>query len=200
MPRPSSTTSPPTSAKTERRNQLLDAAAELVDASGVRSFTMEGLAAAAGVSKALPYRHFANAEAALVALYDRELGHLAEVILEAIDGCDDGDEVFACGIHAYLDEVEARGGLLNALAGAGSPLPEMAGEGSARPPEMIAALIERHYGVRGKALTVLAALVTGLITAGSDSLGRGDAARTTVERTTVAAAIGAIHAVAQTRR
>ncbi len=62
-------------------------------------------------------------------------------------------------------------------------------------PKLVIDLVERAYGVRGRTGVVLASLLAGLITAGSDSLGRGDAARPTVERTTVAAAIGAVHAV-----
>ena len=103
-----------------RREQLLDAAARLVGERGLLSFTMEGVAAEAGVSKALPYRHFSNAEDALVALYRRELARLAEAIQRAVHGIEGGDEILTTAIRAYFDEVADRGDLLNALAGAGS--------------------------------------------------------------------------------
>ena len=47
-----------------RREQLLDAAAQL-GAASLDSVTMEGLAAQAGVSKALPYKFFANRDEVL---------------------------------------------------------------------------------------------------------------------------------------
>ncbi len=182
-------------ARTDRRDQLLDAAADLVAEIGVVGFTMEGLASAAGVSKALPYRHFANSDAALVALHDRELTHLASIILSAVDGLSDGDEILREAIRAYFDAVELRGDLLNALAGSGSPVPAMASAPATRPGDLVTTLLARGYGLRGKGARVLAGLVTAMAIAGSDSLGRGDAARSTVERTTVAAAQGAVRAV-----
>ena len=178
-----------------RREQLLDAAARLVGERGLLAFTMEGVAAEAGVSKALPYRHFSNAEDALVALYRRELARLAEAILRAVAGIEGGDEILTAAVRAYFDEVADRGDLLNALAGAGSPVPEMA-DGAPRPaPPLVIELLRRGYGLGGKQAIVLATIVTGLVTAGSDSLGRGEAARSTVERITIAAAVGAVRAV-----
>lgn len=189
------TTAKRTTARADRRDQLLDAAANVVTEVGVVGFTMEGLAAAAGVSKALPYRHFANSDAALVALHDRELAHLSSVILSAVDGLSTGDEILREAIRTYFDAVEQRGDLLNALAGSGSPVPAMDGAPATRPGDLVATLLERGYGLRGKGARVLAGLVTGLAIAGSDSLGRGDAARPTVERTTVAAVQGAVRGV-----
>lgn len=187
---------PRATAKVARRTQLLDAAADLVIQHGLLGFTMEGLAAAAGVSKALPYRHFANAEAALVALHDRELGRLAQRILDAVAEADPGDPMLRAAIAAYFDDVEERGDLLNILAGAGSPLPEIAAGGMRPAPTYVAQLLTRAYGVRGRRSLVLAALLAGLVTAGSDAVGRSDAPRRMVERLTTDAAIGAIHAVA----
>ena len=178
-----------------RREQLLDAAARLVGERGLLAFTMEGVAAEAGVSKALPYRHFSNAEGVLVALYRRELARLADAILGAVAGIEGGDEILTAAVRAYFDEVADRGDLLNALAGAGSPVPEMA-DGAPRPaPRLVIELLRRGYGLGGKQAIVLATIVTGLVTAGSDSLGRGEAARSTVERITIAAAVGAVRAV-----
>ncbi len=181
----------------DRREQLLDTAAELVRDHGLMGFTMEGLASAAGVSKALPYRHFANADAALVALYRRELVRLTAAIFAAVDGIGEGDAMMAAGVHAYFDHVVERGELMQALVGAGSPVLDLAADGRSAP-GFIIELIRRGYGLRGRTAVVLASLVGGLVIAGSDSMARGDAARSTVERTTVAAAIGAVHAVTGT--
>ena len=47
----------------ERRQELLDSAFTIVLSRGLESLTMEGLAAQAGVNKALPYHYFETREA-----------------------------------------------------------------------------------------------------------------------------------------
>jgi AcrR family transcriptional regulator len=59
----------------ERKASFLDAARALIRERGLEALTMEGLAAHCGVNKALPYRHFANRDDVLVALYDQENNH-----------------------------------------------------------------------------------------------------------------------------
>lgn len=56
----------------ERRDAFLDAAAAIVLEQGVGAVTMEGVAQRTGVNKALPYRYFADRDAVLGALFDRE--------------------------------------------------------------------------------------------------------------------------------
>jgi len=129
--------------KADRRSQLLDAAAWLVTDKGVAGFTMEGLAVAAGVSKALPYRHFANANDALVELMNREVGHLGRTMVTACVGLAEGDAIISAAIHAYFDTIVDRGGLLNALAGPGSPVPEYAGGGTRTAPAFLIELLRR---------------------------------------------------------
>ncbi|XOV82725.1 MAG: TetR/AcrR family transcriptional regulator [bacterium] len=55
-----------------RKESFLQAASQLIRARGLEGLTMEGLAAFCEVNKALPYRHFANRDDLLVALYDYE--------------------------------------------------------------------------------------------------------------------------------
>ena len=86
-------------------------------AKGIAGLTMEGLADAAGVSMALPHRHFTNANDVLVALMNREVAHLGRAMLDACESLDGGDEIIAAAIGAYFDTVAQRGGVLNALAG-----------------------------------------------------------------------------------
>lgn len=186
--------------KEDRREQLLDAAAALVVDKGLMGFTMERLAIVAGVSKALPYRHFANSERALLALLAREIGGLAEAIATACDDLDDGEQMIAAAIIAYFDVVSERGALLNTLAGSGSPLPELAGGGTRPAPWFVVDVVERGFGLRGRKATVLAWLITGIAIAGSDSVARSDASRSVVEKLTIAAAIGAARAVVGERR
>ena len=70
----------------QRRDQLLDSAAALLVERGPGAITMEGVAAEAGVSKALPYAHFDNATELLRQLRDRELDHLRDRLLAASAG------------------------------------------------------------------------------------------------------------------
>jgi AcrR family transcriptional regulator len=56
----------------ERREQIMDAATAVILDAGVAECTLEGVAARAGVSKALVYKHFANREDLLAAILARE--------------------------------------------------------------------------------------------------------------------------------
>ena len=55
-----------------RKASFLAAAHALIRQRGLEALTMEGLAAQCAVNKALPYRHFANRDDVLVALFDHE--------------------------------------------------------------------------------------------------------------------------------
>lgn len=61
----------------ERRDLFLDAAAAIVLDQGVGAVTMEGVAQRCGVNKSLPYRYFADRDAVLAALFDREQANYA---------------------------------------------------------------------------------------------------------------------------
>jgi len=93
----------------------MDAGAEIVAEFGPESLTMEGVALRAGVSKALPYQHFEDAEDLLVALAVREAAAVAERI-SAVFGEDhplrDG---LSKSLAAYFDVVAERGVLMGAL-------------------------------------------------------------------------------------
>ena len=62
--------------KAGRRETLLDAAAHMVASGDVDSVSMESVAHAAGVSRALVYKHFSNRHDLLSSLYERESAHL----------------------------------------------------------------------------------------------------------------------------
>lgn len=180
--------------RSERRAQLLAAAADLVGREGVASLTMEALAAEAGVSKALPYRHFANAEDALVALYRQELGRLGQEILAASSGLE-GDAALCAAIRAYMDAVVERGPLLTVLAGAGSPVPSLAGPDGQPDPTTVATLLAQAYGIGGRRAVALAGVVGGIAVAASDGYGRGDLSRAQAERIAGAAITAAVRSM-----
>ena len=110
----------------DRRHQLLDAAADLVVEHGAAAMSMERLAAVAGVSKALPYKHFDNGEAVLAALYRRETAALGRAVWRALSEADPGVDLVRLAIRVYFDEVARRGPVLAALSRPGSTIASVA--------------------------------------------------------------------------
>ncbi|MEZ5220516.1 MAG: TetR/AcrR family transcriptional regulator [Ilumatobacteraceae bacterium] len=111
----------------DRRHQLLDTAAALVVADGAGSLSMERLAAAAGVSKALPYKHYDNIDAVLVDLYRREVRGLGTAVWAAMRAAPTRRALTRTAIGAYFDELERRRDVLAALTGPGSTVAAGAG-------------------------------------------------------------------------
>jgi AcrR family transcriptional regulator len=101
--------------RSERREQLLDTAAALIVANGIEAVTMEGVAAAAGVSKGLGYAYFDNASTLLRALLEREVGKLNDRIREAFSRERGFEPRLRAVIHAWFDHVEEHGILMGAL-------------------------------------------------------------------------------------
>jgi AcrR family transcriptional regulator len=101
--------------RTERREQLLDVAAGLILDKGIEAVTMEGVAAAAGVSKGLGYAYFANSSTLLRALLEREVGKLNDRVREAFRGETTFEGRLRAVIHAWFDHVEEQGILMGRL-------------------------------------------------------------------------------------
>lgn len=78
------TTNGPTGT-TETRERILDAAARTFATFGYRKTTFEEIAAGAGVSRTLLYRHFDNKLDLLRAVRDRALGEWADTVERAVD-------------------------------------------------------------------------------------------------------------------
>jgi len=115
----------------DRRVQLLDAAAQLLVTHGAGALSMERLAAAAGVSKALPYKHFDNSEAVLAALYRRETEALGRTVWDALGDAAPDEDMIRLAIRVYFDEVSRRGPVLAALSRPGSTIASVADPGQA---------------------------------------------------------------------
>ena len=180
----------------ERRSQLLEAAAALVAERGVVGFTLEGLAARAGVSKALPYRHFDNADHVLVELYRQELDALGARILAAIKGTT-GDALVTAAVHAYFDAIAERGVVLGRLSGTGSHVPERAaatfGEQEG---EWLTRLVRAAYPALDDPTALgLGRIVAGSVQAAGWALAHREVQRAQAEQATIAAILGAAHAM-----
>src|SRR5919112_1658385 len=93
----------------ERREQLLDAALELIAEQGYGGISMEAIARRAGVTKPVVYDLFGNRGELLMALLAREearaLALLAEVMPSAPSV--DPDELIVEGFRAFLESVAA---------------------------------------------------------------------------------------------
>ena len=76
----------PRLAAADRREQLLDVAADIVAAGGARALTVDAVVAKAEVHRPVVYRHFANAEVLLDAVVERGLNRLHHATETAVTG------------------------------------------------------------------------------------------------------------------
>jgi AcrR family transcriptional regulator len=95
-----------------RRAQLLDVAIELLAEGGAEAVTMEGVAARAGVSKALGYRYFDNADQLLLALHNREMTEMGHRIRAALAGATGFEAQVRASLAAWLDLLGERGAVI----------------------------------------------------------------------------------------
>ena len=99
----------------DRREHLLDVAAEILRDSGFLALSMERVAERAGVSKGLGYAYFKNADDLAIALYDREVAAVYGRVEEAVRGASSFEARIRAAARAYLDVVAERGALIAAL-------------------------------------------------------------------------------------
>ncbi|MFI0355799.1 TetR/AcrR family transcriptional regulator [Actinomadura sp. 9N407] len=102
-----------------RREALVDAAAELVSAEPIEAISIETVAAHMGVSRPLVYKHFANREELLAAVYERESDLLHTRLAEEVRAAESVEEMFRALIHGVLRAQRERGTMLAALRAAG---------------------------------------------------------------------------------
>ena len=129
--------------KRARRHQLLDVAAGLLAEGGVRAATMERVAEAAGVSKALPYAHFANAEDLLIALYRRSSVELGESVWAALESAGSDDDLAEVWVRSHFHCGARQGVVFAALITPGSAVPSKADRSNTG--EAFVSRILRHF-------------------------------------------------------
>lgn len=98
-----------------RRDQILDVAARVIVEAGLQAATMERLARASGVSKALVYTYFATRDVLLGALLQREQAELGDRGMAAALRADSFPDLIAQTTRHYLEHVRDRGPLIAAL-------------------------------------------------------------------------------------
>ena len=87
----------------QRREQLIDAAADIVSAAGVSALTIEAVVAKLGVHRPIVYRHFANAEMLLNAVIERELRELRRSSEIAINDVVGFDNRIRAAVSAWME-------------------------------------------------------------------------------------------------
>lgn len=98
-----------------RADHIRGAAADMVLASGVGSVTMKAVARRAGISEALAYRYFPSVLDLLADMARREQAQMAQMQADQVAGHDDYSARARASVVGFLDYVEKRRGLLQAL-------------------------------------------------------------------------------------
>ena len=93
----------------ERRELILDAALEVFARRGFHGSSIDEIAHAAGVSKALIYEHFPSKRDLHVSLLERNVQEIFERLAEAAATSDPGEVRLRAGVDAFLEFVETRG-------------------------------------------------------------------------------------------
>jgi AcrR family transcriptional regulator len=92
----------------ERRGLILDAALEVFARHGYHAASIDDIAAAAAVSKALIYEHFPSKRHLHAALLERHVGELFELLAESAATSEPGEVRLRAGVDAFLAYVESR--------------------------------------------------------------------------------------------
>jgi AcrR family transcriptional regulator len=104
----------------DRRTILLDAAAAIVATGDVAAVSMEAVAERAGVSRTLVYKHFANRDDLVAALYERESALLHAELAAAVQQATNLAGMLRALIRGALDAQASRGATFAALTASGA--------------------------------------------------------------------------------
>lgn len=179
----------------ERRELLLDAATAVLQELGPDGVTMEGIAARAGVNKALPYRHFDNAQAVLVELYVRFNRELGSRILAAVAAEDTVEDRIAAAVSAFFDVARDNRALLLLLGRtpeAGSITADAEARTGAQ--QFLIGLMTESFGVPRRDALAVAEVMVGALAAAVRAWGRQLGSRRALERVACGALLGAVQA------
>ncbi|HKP89565.1 MAG TPA: TetR/AcrR family transcriptional regulator [Thermoleophilaceae bacterium] len=92
----------------QRREAILDAALEVFARRGFNGASIDEIAQAAGVSKALIYEHFPSKRDLHISLLERSTQEIFERLAESAANSDPGDVRLRAGVDAFLEFVERR--------------------------------------------------------------------------------------------
>jgi len=92
--------------RAERMEQTVAAAHALFAERGYAAVTMDGVAAAVGVTKPLLYNYFGNKEQLYLACLERAGDGLVATVVEAVGETANPTEALSLGLHAFFDFVD----------------------------------------------------------------------------------------------
>jgi AcrR family transcriptional regulator len=92
----------------QRREAILDAALEVFARRGYHGSSIDEIAQAAGVSKALIYEHFPSKRDLHISLLERHTQEIFVLLAESAATSDPGDVRLRAGVDAFLEFVERR--------------------------------------------------------------------------------------------
>lgn len=148
----------------ERRRLLLDAARALVLEAGAENVTMERLAMAGGVSKALVYAHFSNHEEVLVALLEDEWARLDQQVRERMGQATDFDGLLRANMAPYFELALDPASVFKALVLELSSRPAVRSRQLERRAEVLrfwAGQVESSFGLARPAADLVASFMAG---------------------------------------
>lgn len=183
----------------QRRETIIGAAIELLRKRGLASVTMERVAEQAGINKALPYRHFANAEAVLVEVLVRHMRLLGEQVLAAVEGVDGTEARLEAATTAYFDVVREHGDVMVLLQSSPAVDEEAAREVGVGP--YLEHLFGQVLDVPKRSVPAVSEVVLATLATCASCWQRDRGGRRALEALAVATCLGAIsHAQSQDRR
>ena len=100
----------------ERRAQIMDSAVGLIIARGLSSFSLEEVAAEAGVSKPLIYKYFTSRDELLKAVLEREYTYLRGRGLDVLPADLPFEGVVRAAVKRSMDYLYERGPIMRLLA------------------------------------------------------------------------------------
>lgn len=192
-----STAPRPRLTRQERREQLLDIAAELIQESGIGAITMERVAQRAGVSKVIPYRHFANADDLVVELFRREVVNNRNGVREALES--NPDRSSEAGFRAFFSKwIENNYTVLDLLTQTttvSGPLREAQEASAIESETYFSRLYQKRLGLSEKSANIAATFVLAAIRGSIRSWDQGHGSQEDIERVAVAMIDGGLRAL-----
>jgi AcrR family transcriptional regulator len=183
----------------DRRNQLLDTAAQIVRELGVSAVTMDSVTQRAGVTRRVAYFHFDNTDALLVALLDREMSADDDRLTAVLDGDVALRERVSALVRIHFDGLRERGGVLEALASAHVGDDATAKRQTERYRSLIERLAEairREHAMRKRHAMTAAAILVRAVEGATDAWVAGLLPRREIEELFTDLALAAVASVA----
>jgi AcrR family transcriptional regulator len=168
----------------------------LVRAKGVQEVSMEAVAEHAKVSRPLVYKHFANRDELLAAVYRREASKLHAELESEVAAAGDVEGMYQALLRGSIQATMDRGEIFTALRAAGGWNRDIRKEQRSRDRDTVrafAAVAARQYGLERRPSTSVTAVLLGALDAVMAQWRRDPSERSakTLEETYLAMVVGA---------